>query len=196
MPAKTLRVVTWNVWFGHWARAERQAALWAELERLAPVSLPTMMGRELQITRLGTTPALTVANVHLESTADETECRVRQLERIDAALADESDVVLLGDMNFPAVAERPENRPLVGWTDAWSQLRPAEPGYTIDSEINRMRWLHERKHDQRRIDRVFHRLRRWRVSSIDVIGREPLVGDPLTFISDHFGLCVDLVASE
>jgi tyrosyl-DNA phosphodiesterase 2 len=247
MPAKALRVVTWNVWFGQWAQEQRQTALWAELERLAPdviclqevvpehlagpqierlrergwwvsdevifdydvvtltrrpvsaserVSLPTTMGRELLITRLRTEPPLTIANVHLESTSDETECRLRQLERISASLAEEPDVVLLGDMNFPALADRPENRPLAGWTDAWAQLRPAEPGYTIDSEINRMRWLHKRKHDQRRIDRVFHRLQRWRVSNIEVIGRAPLPDDPLTFISDHFGLCVDLTAVE
>ncbi|HVH98248.1 MAG TPA: endonuclease/exonuclease/phosphatase family protein [Enhygromyxa sp.] len=243
MSAKTLRVVSWNVWFGHWAQEQRHAALWAELERLAPdviclqevvpehlagpqierlrerghwisnevifdydvitltrmpvrasqrVALPTTMGRELLLVRLGTDPPLTIANVHLESRADETACRVRQLERITACLAEEPDVVLLGDMNFPALGERPENRPLAGWTDAWAQLRPGDPGFTIDSEINRMRWLHKRAHDQRRIDRVFCRSPRWVVSGIEVVGREPLPGDPLTFISDHFGLCVDL----
>jgi tyrosyl-DNA phosphodiesterase 2 len=248
MPARTLRIVTWNVWFGHWAREQRQAALWAELERRRPdvvclqevvpehlsgpeierlrdlghwvsdeaifdydivtlsrrpvhaserVTLPSMMGRELLIVRLATDPPLTIANVHLESSSEETECRVQQLERIAACLADEAaDVLLLGDMNFPALEDRPENRALAGWTDAWAQLRPDEPGYTIDTRINRMRWLHKRKHDQRRIDRVFHRCRGWRVANIEVIGQTPLPDDSLTFISDHFGLCVDLVAVQ
>jgi tyrosyl-DNA phosphodiesterase 2 len=241
---RSLRLVTWNVWFGQWLREQRQVALWAELDRQKPdviclqevcaehlagpeierlrelgywvsnddiyyydvvtltrlpvtgserVELPTMMERELLITRLRTDPPLTVANVHLESTASETEARVQQLERITATLADESDVLLVGDMNFPALADRPENAPLAGWTDAWAQLRPEEPGYTMDTTINRMRWLFKRKKDHRRIDRVFYRCQHWRPTSIELLGQTPLPEDHLTFVSDHFGLCVDLV---
>jgi endonuclease/exonuclease/phosphatase family metal-dependent hydrolase len=247
MSVRTLRLVTWNVWFGHWSREERQAALWAELERNKPdviclqevvpehlegpeierlrslgywvsnddiyyydvvtltrlpvaaserVELPSMMERQLLITRLRTEPPLTVANVHLESTAEETEARVQQLERITECLADEPDVLLVGDMNFPALPERPENRPLAGWVDTWAQLRPNEPGYTIDSKINRMRWLVKRKQDHRRIDRVFYRCQHWRPTSIELLGTTPLPQDQLTFPSDHFGLCVDLVRSS
>ena len=238
--------MTWNVWFGHWAREDRQAALWAELERHRPdvvclqevvpehlagpeierlcelgwwvsddsifeydvviltrrpvlsserVSLPSEMGRELLIVRLATEPPLTVATVHLESTAEMTDLRVQQLEQIVARLVTEPNVVLVGDMNFPALAEQPENRPLTGWIDAWAQLRPADPGYTIDSRINRMRWLQKRRHDQRRIDRVFVQAQRWRATNIELLGRGPLAGGPLTFISDHFGLRVDLESS-
>jgi endonuclease/exonuclease/phosphatase family metal-dependent hydrolase len=246
VPARRLRLVTWNVWFGQWARAQRQAALWAAIERLRPdvvclqevvpehlagpeierlrelgwwvsnevifeydvvtlarlpvssserMSLPSVMGRELLITRLQTEPPLTIATVHLESTAKETQTRVEQLELITARLAADPDVVLVGDMNFPALPERPENRALTGWTDAWALLRPTEPGYTIDSEINRMRWLQKPRDDERRLDRVFVRSRRWRVTNIELLGLSPLPDDPLTFISDHFGLCADLEAS-
>lgn len=235
--------MTWNVWFGQWARAQRQAALWAEIERLRPdvvclqevvpehlagpeierlrelgwwlsddaifdydvsilarlpvvsserLQLPSLMGRELLLIRPRTEPPLTIATVHLESTAEETEARVQQLELITARLAAEPDVVLVGDMNFPALPERPENQPLAGWIDAWAQLRPTEPGYTIDSEVNQMRWLQKRKHDQRRLDRVFIRSRRWKITNIELLGLSSLAGDPLTFISDHFGLCADL----
>lgn len=159
------------------------------------VSLPSMMGRELLLARLATDPPLTIATVHLESTADETETRVRQLELVTERLAAETDVVLVGDMNFPALPDQPENQPLAGWTDAWAHLRAEDPGYTIDSRINRMRWLQKRKHDQRRIDRVFEHAQRWRATNIELLGVDPLAGDPLTFISDHFGLCVDLESS-
>ncbi|MFO7565231.1 MAG: endonuclease/exonuclease/phosphatase family protein [Enhygromyxa sp.] len=245
MPAKRLRLLTWNVWFGQWAREQRQAALWAEVERsgaevvclqeVVPehlagpeierlrelgwwvsdeaifdygavlltrlsvssserVSLPSQMGRELLIVRLATDPPLSVATVHLESTAEQTEARVRQLELITSRLADEPEVVLAGDMNFPAQPERPENRALTGWTDAWAQLRPADPGYTIDTHINQMRWLSKHEHEQRRIDRVFVRSRRWQATKVELLGLTPLPDDPLTFVSDHFGLCADLRA--
>lgn len=246
MPARTLRLVTWNVWFGHWEQEQRRAALWAEIEARNPdvvclqevvpehlaspeierlrergwwvsnesifeydvvtltrlpviaserVPLQSTMGRELLITRLATDPPLTVATVHLESTAEMTDFRVMQLERIIPHLADEPDVVLVGDMNFPALPERPENQPLAGWIDAWAQLRPADPGYTIDSRVNRMRWLLKRKHEQMRIDRVFYRGARWRVTNIELLGTASLPGDPLTFASDHLGLCADLESS-
>lgn len=244
MADRSLRLVTWNVWFGQWQRELRQAALWAELERRDPdviclqevvpehlagpeihelrnrgwwlsdhtlydydvltlsrlpvagcerVPLPSVMGRELLITRLAGDPPLTIATVHLESTAEMTEFRVTQLEQITTYLADERDVVLLGDMNFPAEPERLENAPLAGWTDVWAQLRPEDPGYTIDTEVNEMRYLAKRKTDKRRIDRVFIRSDRWRPRAIELLGTQSLPDDPLTFISDHLGLCVELV---
>lgn len=45
-----------------------------------------------------------------------------------------------------------------------------------------------------KLGRVLGACRRWRVSNIELIGQTPLSDDPLTFISDHFRLCVDLVA--
>jgi tyrosyl-DNA phosphodiesterase 2 len=245
MPARKLRVVTWNVWFGDWKRKTRQAALWAELDRLAPdviclqEVLPrhlagpelerrrdlgdwisdtaireydivmlsrvpvasndrvplrtTTMGRDLLITRLAGACPLTIASVHLESTSTMTRARVDQLEQITATLADEGDAILVGDMNFDAQADAPENRPLAGWTDAWAHLRPDEPGYTVDTQINHMRHMSKQgRHHQKRIDRVFIRAKRWHVEAIELLGTQSLPGDPLTFISDHFGLCVDL----
>ncbi|MCX4241554.1 endonuclease/exonuclease/phosphatase family protein [Paraliomyxa miuraensis] len=245
MPERRLRLVTWNVWFGQWRREERQAALWAEIERLEPdvvclqevvpehlagpeierlrargwwvsdealydydvvvlsrvpvrsserMPLPSMMGRELLTSWLAGEPPLIVATVHLESTAEMTEFRLVQLEQISSRLESERDIVLVGDMNFPAEPDRPESAALADWTDAWAQVRGDEPGYTIDTTVNRMRWLAKRKHDHRRIDRVFVRSDRWRVEAIEIVGTTPLPGDPLTFVSDHLGLCADLVA--
>lgn len=102
------------------------------------VPLPSIMGRNLLVVRLDTRPALTVATVHLESTAEMTARRCRQLTEIDARLASEADVLLLGDMNFPDGA-RPEAAILAGWTDVWTACHPGDPGFTVDSEVNAMR---------------------------------------------------------
>lgn len=244
MHASSLELVTWNVWFGALERERRQAALWAELERVAAdvvclqevvpehlagpqferrallgdwisdeqladydvvmlsrlpvreherVALPTTMGRSLLVARLDIDPPLTVATVHLDSHEDSTDMRVQQLRVVTKYLADEPDVVLLGDMNFPAEADRPENEPLIGWTDVWPRLRFDDPGYTIDTHINHMRWLLKRKHAQRRIDRVFLRSRNWRPDAIKLLGTESLPDDSMTFVSDHLGLWVRLI---
>ncbi|MCA9688911.1 MAG: endonuclease/exonuclease/phosphatase family protein [Myxococcales bacterium] len=155
------------------------------------VPLPSMMGRSLLVTRLAVDPPLTIATVHLESTAAMTELRVRQLELICEALADEPCVALVGDMNFPP-GDRPEAAPLVGWRDAWAELRPDEPGYTVDSHVNEMRFVSTGRHKQVRIDRVFLRGDGWRVASIERLGVTALPDDPLTFPSDHFGLYAEL----
>lgn len=242
MARRSLRIVTWNVWFGSLERLARQRALWEQLEAVDPdvvclqemipehldgpeierwcdrgywlsdayifgydvvmlsripvrhherLPMVTVMGRSLLMARLATDPPLTVATIHLESTAPMTDARVRQLRDINAHLASESDVVLVGDMNFSddAPAETAEVR---GWRDAWPLLRPEEPGFTVDSRVNEMRYVSKQGHVQQRIDRVFQRGDGWRLRSIERLGTEPLAGDPLTFVSDHFGLVVDL----
>jgi endonuclease/exonuclease/phosphatase family metal-dependent hydrolase len=161
------------------------------------VPLPSVMGRELLVVRLGTRPALTVATVHLESTAAKTATRVRQLTEIDAWLARETDVLLVGDMNFPD-GERPEAAVLAGWTDAWPRCHPGDPGFTVDSEVNEMRAQIKPGDKRARIDRAFHRGEGWRVEAIERLGTRPCAFDPPLapiFVSDHFGLRVDLARS-
>lgn len=158
------------------------------------VPLPSVMGRELLVVRLDTRPALTVATVHLESTAAMTATRCRQLTEIQSWLAGESDVLLVGDMNFPDGA-RPEAEILAGWTDAWQRCHPGDPGFTVDSEVNAMRAQVKPGDKQARIDRVFHRGDGWRVEGIERLGTRPCAFDPPLapiFVSDHFGLRVDL----
>lgn len=244
MSPDALRLVTWNVWFGDWRHADRQAALWRTLDGLTPdlvclqemtfdhlfgpgvsrwrerggwisdesiahydvimgarrrplehwrVALPTQMGRSLLVARLDVDPPLTLATVHLESTSAMEKARMRQLERIHAALADEPNVVFVGDMNFsPDGPAQALFESWEGWTDAWAQLRPDEPGYSVDAERNAMRGLKDAKGKRARIDRVFVRARDWEVSSIELLGTQALPDDPLTFISDHFGLLAEL----
>lgn len=242
MARRSLRIVTWNVWFGQFQQRARQRALWEQLEAVDPdvvclqemipehldgpeierwcargywlsdahimgydvvmlsripvrhherLPMVTVMGRSLLMARLATEPPLMVATIHLESTAPMTETRVRQLQDINARLASEPDVVLVGDMNFSDDAPD-ETAQVEHWTDAWPRLRPGEPGFTVDSHVNEMRYVSKQRHVQRRIDRVFQRGEGWRLRSIERLGTEPLPGDPLTFVSDHFGLMVDL----
>lgn len=158
------------------------------------VPLVSIMGRELLLVRLDTRPAITIATVHLESTDRMTDFRCRQLADIHAALAGVSEALLVGDMNFPA-GERPEARCLPDYADVWQALRPDEPGFTVDTEVNLMRSLITPGHKQARIDRVFHRGPAWRPTSIERLGTRPLPDDPddpYLFVSDHFGLRVDL----
>lgn len=161
------------------------------------VPLPSIMGRNLLVVRLDTRPALTVATVHLESTAEMTARRCRQLTEIDARLASEADVLLVGDMNFPD-GERPEAAILAGWTDVWTACHPGDPGFTVDSEVNAMRAQIKPGTKRERIDRVFHRGAGWQAIDIERLGTRPCAFDPPlapVFVSDHFGLRVDLVRS-
>ncbi len=155
------------------------------------VPMVSQMGRSLLLARLATPVPLTVATIHLESTHAMTQARVRQLQAIDARLVAEPNMVLVGDMNF-CDEDEDETDMVSQWTDAWLELRPGDPGYTVDSTLNEMRYLHKGRHDRKRIDRVFTAGDGWRLRSIERLGTAALQGDPQTFVSDHFGLVVDL----
>ena len=164
------------------------------LARLAPdrvrwLDLPTAMGRSLLVADVG---GLTVATVHLESSKHDTAVRVAQLERIFGFLRRyDSDVVLAGDMNFQP-SDSAETAALDGdFADLWPALRPGEPGYTVDTDANPMRYQLKEKPTHKRIDRVFHRGSAWRATAIELVGTRPIDVDG-TFVSDHFGLEVEL----
>lgn len=154
------------------------------------VDLPTEMGRTLVTAELDT--GLTVAAVHLESMASGGPRRLEQLAVIQRHLARRDDVIWVGDMNFaPDGAEQTALDP--GWVDVWPALRPGDPGYTVDSERNEMRQQLRSSLTRKRIDRVFLRSARWRASAIEQVGTAP-IDEHGTFVSDHFGLEVELAA--
>jgi len=181
-----------------WVRAEYQVSELAvqsydvvilsrlPIRRMVKVRLPTNMGRRLIIAELAC--GLAIATVHLESTRWEAKMRAVQLGIIQAALAERyEDVVLAGDMNFKPgdPAESAVMDP--AFVDVWSALRPEEPGYTLDTDVNTM-WLQLRTTPaHKRIDRVFARGPHWHARSIELVGTQPIDLDG-TFISDHFGL--------
>jgi len=181
-----------------WVRDEYQvseSAVWSydvvllsrlPIRRMARLDLPTEMGRRLIVAELAS--GLAVATVHLESTREEAKARARQLGIIQPALAGRyDDVVLVGDMNFEP-GDPLENAALdPTFVDVWPTLRPGEPGYTVDTDLNTMRLHDRRRPAHKRIDRMFARSRRWRARSIELVGTRP-IDSAGTFASDHFGL--------
>jgi tyrosyl-DNA phosphodiesterase 2 len=162
------------------------------IRRMARVALPTDMGRRLMVAELAC--GLAVATVHLESTRAEAGTRALQLGVIQPALAGRyEDVVLVGDMNFEP-GDLIENAALdPAFVDVWPVLRPGEPGYTVDTDINTMRIQVKSTPVRKRIDRVFARTPRWHARSIEMIGTQAIDIDG-TFTSDHFGLEAQLAA--
>lgn len=155
------------------------------IRRLAEVELPTEMGRRLLVAELAC--GLAVATVHLESTREEAQARAAQLRIIQPVLERYPDVVLVGDMNFQP-DDPVENAVLdPSFVDTWPVLRPGEPGYTVDTDVNTMRLQVRSTPTHKRIDRVFLRSQRWQARSIELTGTRPVAPDG-TFISDHFGL--------
>jgi tyrosyl-DNA phosphodiesterase 2 len=156
------------------------------IRRIAKVMLPTDMGRHLIIAELAC--GLAIATVHLESTREEARMRAMQLRIVQPALAEHyEDVVLAGDMNFQP-GDPVESAALdPTFVDVWQALRPEEPGYTVDTDVNTMRLQVKSTPVHKRIDRIFARSPRWRARSIELIGTQPIDLEG-TFISDHFGL--------
>ena len=101
------------------------------------------------------------------------------------------DAVLVRDMNFTP-GDVVENAALdPSFVDVWPSLRGDEPGYTVDTDVNTMRYQVKSKPTHKRIDRVFLRSRRWTARRIELVGTAPIDRDG-TFVSDHFGLEVEL----
>lgn len=159
------------------------------LRGLTSLELPSAMGRRLLVAELAC--GLRVATVHLESTAGCAAERAAQLRIVQPFLAGHRDVALVGDMNFAPGAALEEAALDPSFVDVWAQLRAAEPGYTVDTDVNTMRRATHGAPARKRIDRVFLRGPTWRAASIELIGTAPVDLDG-TFISDHFGLAVTL----
>jgi len=159
------------------------------VKRFRWIDLPTQMGRCLLIGELAS--GLAVATVHLESTGMCAPDRAAQLAIIQPWLIRTGeDACLVGDMNF-APEDPLENAALdPSFVDVWPALR-GDPGYTVDTDVNTMRFQIKDKVTRKRIDRVFLRSQRWRARAIELVGTAPIDVDG-TFISDHFGLEVEL----
>ncbi len=169
------------------------------VKRFVRHSLPSMFGRELLVAELDD---LAVGIVHLESTRGLAAQRRAQLDQIFPKLQAYPDAALMGDFNLCSTWD--ENDALdPTYLDLWPALRSAEPGWTEDTEINRMRKQLTGKHKQVRFDRILLRSSRWKATAIDLLGTEPVeptepvtpAGSPV-FPSDHFGLRATLVASS
>ena len=154
--------------------------------------LPSNKDRKLLVAELGMgARSACVGNLHLESSASATPLRLAQLDKVLPALQGSPHRLLMGDFNFDPAQEAEQARVDEHYRDLWVELRGDDPGYTEDTDINRMRLLHKSQAKQVRFDRILLRSSRpgWKPESIEMIGTRPIAGDkPEVFPSDHFGL--------
>ncbi|KAK3433448.1 hypothetical protein EUGRSUZ_D01342 [Eucalyptus grandis] len=175
----------------------------------------SVMGRELCIVEVeveGKKP-LVIATSHLESPCpgppkwDQMYSKERVVQAKEAMdhLSKYPNVILGGDMNWD---DKLDGRfPLRDeWVDAWEELRPSENGWTYDTKSNPM--LSANRTLQKRLDRFLCSLHDFKITGIDMIGREAIPG--LTYCkekkvrkeltnlvlpvlpSDHFGLLLTI----
>lgn len=145
--------------------------------------LPTRLSRGFLRARCG---ELVVCSIHLDSGKHSARLRERQLRRIFRALRRDRDAVVLGDFNM---RDEEDHRIGAPYRDVWRALRPDEPGYTEDTDVNLMRWDSKPKRRQVRFDRVLVKGDTWAASDIELLGTEPISPEtPRIFPSDHFGV--------
>lgn len=176
----------------------------------------SVMGRELCVVEVevkGKKP-LVIATSHLESPCpgppkwDQMYSKERVVQAKEAMdhLSKYPNVILGGDMNWD---DKLDGRfPLRDdeWVDAWEELRPSENGWTYDTKSNPM--LSANRTLQKRLDRFLCSLHDFKITGIDMIGREAIPG--LTYCkekkvrkeltnlvlpvlpSDHFGLLLTI----
>lgn len=119
--------------------------------------------------------------------------REDELARIAEVLAGvDGDVILLGDLNDGG------NRPAeaLSLRDAWTEVHgPGDPTVTFDPQVNPLAALSSLSGRASRIDRVLLRGHDLRADAAAVLGDSPATSDGL-FVSDHYGVAVDLLVGD
>jgi len=159
---------------------------------VALCELPSQKDRKLLVADLHANgQPLAVGTVHLESSPDSTPLRLAQLDTVLPSLLGARHAVLMGDFNFGPAQRAEQSRVEGRYLDLWDALRGDDPGYTEDTDVNRMRLIHKRKEKRVRFDRILLRSASpgWVPSAIRRIGTDPISAAlPEVFPSDHFGL--------
>jgi tyrosyl-DNA phosphodiesterase 2 len=154
--------------------------------------LPSQKDRKFVLGEVETANgSLCAGSVHLESSPPNILRRLQQLNRALPWLSEANDALLIGDFNFDPRDRLEQSVIEPGYTDLWSELHGDEPGYTVDSIRNRMRFQHKGRHKRARFDRILlrSRMHRWLPESISTIGTHPISPNRADlYPSDHFGL--------
>jgi poly(A) polymerase len=144
--------------------------------------------------------SLTVAVVHLTSnmTPNAPRVRAQQLRTLRGYLQRthaERDWLVLGDFN-QGEDEPDGGLAKAGAHDAWRTLFPGEAGHTFAPSENGLAELMSSTGRGARFDRLLVRSLqdRWSPAGAELVGREAIA--PGLWPSDHFGLSVDLAASD
>ena len=167
------------------------------LRALSLRELPSNKDRKLLVAELGMgMRSAYVGNLHLESSASATVLRLTQLDEVLPTFQGAPYHLLMGDFNFDPAQEEEQARVDEHYRDLWGELRGDEPGYTEDTDINRMRLLHKSQPKQVRFDRILLGSSRpgWEPESIEMRGTRPIADDkPEVVPSDHYGLAGSLI---
>tara|TARA_R110002110_G_scaffold33533_1_gene114836 strand:+ start:156842 stop:157888 length:1047 start_codon:yes stop_codon:yes gene_type:complete len=160
----------------------------AKVYGLPGYEIYTLLQAELQVGP----SKVSVNNVHLHSSKQYSTFRKAQLETMFKILGEggEQTQIVAGDFNFGDDAE--ENRHISkAFDDLWLKLKNGDPGYTEDTDINKMRLNFKQASKQERYDRVLlngNDNEYLKPAFIKKIGTRPIDGGADTWPSDHFGL--------
>jgi len=117
-----------------------------------------------------------VGNVHLEmlsSLGTNIANRRTKLEYALNSVVKYPQKLLCGDFNFAATSEHSQPIKDSVMEDAWEILKPNKPGYTDDTDKNRMRYRIKPRKSRRRVDRILYHGYAMTPKTIKLIGREP-----------------------
>ena len=140
---------------------------------------------------------ITVCTTSLEAGLKSSLTREKQLNEAFLSLADDEDAFILGgfclddDIDGDITLES-------GWKDAWLSVpgNSSSNGYTYDPTNNPL--IKEDPHGPGRPDRLFFKTRRYKLDSIEVVGREPYAparGSAVT-VSTHYGLFAQFTPTD
>jgi tyrosyl-DNA phosphodiesterase 2 len=179
----------------------------------------SIMGRELckaEIT-LPDGKTLVVATTHLESPCPApptwnqmySKERVAQAQQAINLLEASPNIIFAGDMNWDDKTDG--CFPLTtSWTDAWTQLRADDEGYTYDTKLNPM--LTGNRSLRKRLDRILVKFTDFEATGIEMIGMDAIPGvkyfkdkkvkketkrlELPVLPSDHFGLLLTICRKQ
>lgn len=134
-----------------------------------------------------------INNVHLHSGAEYSAFRIAQLKTIQNIISkNDADLnILAGDFNFGDGPQWSENQHIPNdFQDIWKKTHKRDPGFTEDTNINKMRFNFKKKIKQERFDRILLKDKKSLCKAFDIkkLGTKPIDGAGETWPSDHFGL--------
>lgn len=136
--------------------------------------------------------SLLVANTHLAWKPEDTETRLKQVEKLLAGVAVKKRPALLaGDFNDTPESEPVRNIKACGFSDLFHRIHPDQTGFTWDNRNPFMK-EHSITLPDRRIDFLFASksfCARYHVSQCHVVFSQPNPNG--TYPSDHYGLLVE-----
>ena len=132
---------------------------------------------------------VTVCTTTLEAGLKNSATREKQLNEAFLSLADDEDAFVIGDFCLDNDIDGDLSLD-GGWKDAWLSIpgNSASNGDTYDPEKNPL--IKEDPLGPGRPDRIFFKTRRYKLDSVEIVGREPYspARGPAVTVSTHYGL--------